>query len=519
MELYGLKDLEMSKTKIPPLVEKIDNIKLDVLEPTRAEIMKITKVVIDFVKEKKRKIYGGYAQNKLVSKADPTDAFYKEDVIPDVDFYSPNPIVDLNEICNLFFKLGFKNIEGKEAWHKETYSVFINRVNACDITYVPNNVYHKMPYVEINEMYYASASFTIIDIYRMLNEPYFSSFRWEKTFPRLYLLQKHYPFNKATLPLKDQDSISRVPYKNDIKLLLQGVFNFIKNNKSVIVYSRYAYNKFLQQSGILKSGGKDSSKYSVLDIPYYEFVSINYKDDVAKLLSQLKSKFSRFYQDIFVVEHYPFWQFIGYSTYIKYKNVVIAHIVHYNKKCTPIRKVTEDGATVQIAPFDYTLMMSMITAFRMRVLKDKERYHYYNIMTSHLIEIRNYFMRKNNKTMFDDTLFQEFIPSCIGETIDPLRETSMVREARWLANEMVFYKYKPEVKFREDTSTTYRFPNSSGNAINNNKNYRISDAPRLEEGRRVESGEVLEPDEGPEAILDVKDLKEVEKKIEKKKKK
>ena len=45
------------------------------------------------------------------------------------------------KICNKLHEKGFKYVEGKEAIHKETYKVFANLENVCDISYVPKNIY------------------------------------------------------------------------------------------------------------------------------------------------------------------------------------------------------------------------------------------------------------------------------------------------------------------------------------------------------------------------------------------
>ncbi len=51
--------------------------------------MSINQIVMEYIKKHKRKIYGGFAQNQLVKRANPKDAFYKENERPDIDFYSP----------------------------------------------------------------------------------------------------------------------------------------------------------------------------------------------------------------------------------------------------------------------------------------------------------------------------------------------------------------------------------------------------------------------------------------------
>ena len=91
---------------------------------------------------------------------------------------------------------GYKDVVGKEALHKETYKIFAKNYNVVDISYVPNNIYSNIPYIEKDNIRYTHPSFTMIDLMRMITEPFFSSWRWAKIVKRIHLLQKYYPFQK-----------------------------------------------------------------------------------------------------------------------------------------------------------------------------------------------------------------------------------------------------------------------------------------------------------------------------------
>ena len=141
MQLYNENDVKLIEEKIDAITDEIERKKQDIFEPKKKEILEVNKIVLDYIKENKRKIYGGYAQNKLIVSKNSKDAFYDEDDLPDIDFYSPEPIKDLINLCNLIYAKGHKPVEGREATHKETYSIFMNYTNVCDISYVPKNIY------------------------------------------------------------------------------------------------------------------------------------------------------------------------------------------------------------------------------------------------------------------------------------------------------------------------------------------------------------------------------------------
>ena len=134
-------------------------------------------------------------------------------------------------------------------------------------------------------------------------------------------------------------------------------------------------------------------------------------------------------------------------------------------------------------------------------------------MTSHLVEIRNYYLEKNKKTMFDDTLFQEFSVECVGEALDPMRENRLIRNKKFMERRLVTYRYKPENDYEEHPTTTYKFANSSGNSIHNERNYKIvgENVPRKQENEAQEDDEVIDNKEI--------DTEEIEKAATKKKSK
>ena len=54
---------------------------------------------------------------------------------------------------------------------------------------------------------------------------------------------------------------------------------------------------------------------------------------------------------------------------------------------------------------------------------------YYSTGLTILHEL-NYYLKKNGKNMLDNTLFQQFIPECTGLTIDPQRESLLIRNKK-----------------------------------------------------------------------------------------
>lgn len=454
MQVYNEKDLDVFKDSVKDIIDQVKIAQLETFEPTKREMNQVMEIINNYIKENNRKVYGGYALNLLLKSKDPNDAIYNDIEFADIDFYSPEPIEDLIKICNELADKGFKEPIGKEAQHKETYSIFVNQFLYCDITYVPKNVYNRMPFMEIDGFKVIHPHFMMIDFFRMFTDPLISYWRLEKVMPRFYKLQKHYPF------LKVKNDIVTTPTDENVYRYL---INLIKNKKSVIVVGGYAYNQFLKESKLNRPEIKN---------PMIEIISTEYEKDGKEIVDALKSEYSK---DIRFIEYYPFFQFTTHSIVVFYKDNPIMRIQGNNKKCYPFRKIDiNDKDFIQIGSFDLTLLYSMIQAIIHRTNKEVQEMNNYQRMISDLIDMRdNYFKVNPKKTMVDNTLFRSFSVECVGEAIDPIREfRESIGEKKKKKSGPLIFKYEPTVS-RKEPESNFIFSNTSGNPINNVKNLKL----------------------------------------------
>lgn len=481
MFLYNENDKLLWEKKSIEKLEIINNNKQSIFYPTKKDIRNMINIIMDFIKKNNRKIYGGYAQNELVKLKNKNDSFYNDNDIPDIDIYSPHPIQDIIDICNLLLKAGYKNIIGSEALHSETYKIHAEFIPVIDISYVPSNVYNKIPFKEINGVKFVKPYFMMIDLYKILSDPYHSSFRWDKVFNRLLVIQKHYNFKPLTnnmVPYWNNDNITTDVFRTAMFY----IFNYIKNKSTLFVVGHYALNYFIYESGIVSTNHQFVKLYN---IPYFQIVSTNYKNDSLAIIKILKDTFKT--NNVKMVEHYPFWTFYGYNNYITIDGVQVCHIVHYNKRCSPIKSVKaavytnksfnieKDNSFIQLGSFDYLLTNLLVNCMKGRVENNNTMQNFYIDAISMLIESRNYYFETNNKTMFDETLFEEYVTSCIGDSLDPIRE-NYLRNQNFFKQKKKKFKYNPEEQFKDKDTSGYRFPNSSGNIVNNIKNFKVNNA-------------------------------------------
>lgn len=493
MELYTEEDIKIINENIDTIVNEIEEKKLQIFEPTRTQIDEIVNIVLDFIKSKKRKIYGGTAQNKLIEVKNPLDAFYGENNIPDIDFYSPDPIQDLIELSNILHEKGIPGVISSEAIHQNTYKIFANFYNAADLSYTPRNIYHKIPFIEIDGIVYTHPSFMMIDLYKMLTDPYFSSFRWKKVLPRIMKLQKYYPFKQPTRSIPDIYKIDK-DIKPEHDMLLDFVYDFIKNKDTIIVYGQYAYNCYVSESKL--------TNYDYINIPFYEIISTNYLQDASELILSLKDKFPNLSDDINYVEFYPLWTLTGFSVIIYFKKNPLVFITSHNNRCMSTKviiarqfkdkqEIINEDSSIQVGSFNVILLMNMIMAFRARVFEEKEQSNFYNLLISYLIKIRNEYLGKNNLTILDDSMFEEFSSNCVGSTSDPIRDARLrkIKKGR-------IFQYNP-TKSRE--VSPYVFPNTSGNIITNPRNLKVTKyIDRITKGTSEEPSLDPEPEDSTE---------------------
>jgi hypothetical protein len=482
MALYKQGDIELLANKWDDIINDVEQQRFMLLEPTLDEMKEVHAIILEFIKLMKRKIYGGFCLNILVKDKNPKDAIYKTTKIPDIDFYTPEPIVDLMRLANILYEKGYKAVVGREAMHQETYSLSVNYVTYCDLSYVPRNIYNKMPFKEIDGLTLIHPHFMFIDYLRMMTDPLISYWRFEgdlKSYKRFFMLQKHYPFpsSKNTIKIKEGTPT--------IQTALDMVFQFLISRESIVVTGLYAYNYYLYESKILDS--KKDGDISLITIPYFEFISSEFRTDFFRLMDHLKSNVVIPQDKLIHKEFYPFFQFTGHSVEIYLDKKLICRIYNNNKKCVPfldlpaikfnaVANTVEKHKkyTIRMGTFPTVLLYSLISIMRARTTDNNtDKDLYYSVMAN-LTDARNYFFTKYNKNFLDDTPFREFVVNCVGETIQPDRQRRLLIESRKKKNKRYTFTYEPADGIKEPI-TTYEFANSSGNPINNPKNLKLTE--------------------------------------------
>ncbi len=444
--MYRQKDLDTILQNLDNIEDNAKTIALNTYEPTLKEVKNVMNEIINFIKEKKRIVYGGFAQNLLIKNKNKDDVFYRDIDLADVEFYTPDPIGDMIDICDRLFKKNYKHVKGQEGVHEETYKIFVNFINYCDVSYMPIEIFKSCPTIAIDNILLAHPYFMLVDGYRVYNDLMTSHFRLKKTFTRFTKLIKYYPFN-------DNHIYNKLSYENSISSN-NPIFSFIRkrifHNSKLIVVGHYAFNQLMKIA-------KMPETY-LIDYNFYQVISSDYSRDVDIINNKLKS----FNQSITKKSFYPFFQFLDKSTEWYLDNKMILRLYGNNEKCIVYRyspkKKTYFG-TYQLI-FLYNLINYIIALIR----KNKFNETNYMTMLCRMIKAQKTFLDNNDLSILDKSPYQEFTTDCFGEPKDILRASFIERDKKKTQGKQIIFSYKPTGK--EGKKPSYNFSDTSGNLKN-----------------------------------------------------
>jgi hypothetical protein len=445
--MYRDIDLEVIKKGMDDIKEEAMKKKLDTLEPTLSEFKDVYNNILDYIKKKKKIIYGGYAQNQLIKMKNKNDTFYRDTDLADIEFYSHEPLTDVVELCDLLHSKGFSHVEGKDGVHPETYKIFVNFQNYCDLSYMPKNVYDNLTYIEDKGLRFTHPHFMLVDAFRVYSDPLTSYFRLDKTFNRFSTLMRYYPFDSSF----ESDRPNYPNKLDDLNFIKRFVRHKVLHHSDFIVIGHYAYNYLVK---------KVKLNLEFDNFTYYQAVSINYKEDNEKVGKFLKDEF----KDKLTIKHFtPYFQFYDAHTEYYYKDVCVFKLYGHNNRC--IVNNYSEKKEVFFGTFQLIFLYLLIDYQYAKTQRNKVEERNYMIMITRLLKARLAYLDSHNITILDKSPFQEFTLQCIGSTEDPLRMAFLERKKKREAGKQITFNYGP--KGTPGKVPVFRFDNTSGNEILN----------------------------------------------------
>ena len=167
------KDMSFEECELEILRKAVDNAETSAATKliSNPDIQKIIKEVENFIRKRKLVCYGGTAINNLLPV---DDQFYNLDIeLPDYDVYSSNAMKDAIDLANIYYKMGFDEVEAKAGMHHGTYKVFVNYIPVADITQVGKEIMKNLlkHSISIAGIKYAPINYLRMNMYKELSRP------------------------------------------------------------------------------------------------------------------------------------------------------------------------------------------------------------------------------------------------------------------------------------------------------------------------------------------------------------
>lgn len=419
---YSNKDLDQINDSLDRIETDAAKAGYHILEPNNEEYNKVRSIIVNFIKEQKRIIYGGSAYHAIIQNYR-TDKDSKITIYPDwerydIEFYSPNPVRDLVMICNRIHDAGIKYVMGRQAQHDETFTVFANFLQYCDMSYMPENIFNKVETIEIDGLRYIHPEMILIDIFRMYNDPLTSYWRLSKVFKRMKLLLEKFPYDFIkSVPVE----IKQLP--DHSKIINHVVTKLVESKKNILFTGQLAY---------LVYTNPDKEINTDTNLSHIEIITDDFKN-VSKYIKTLTYEWShstkqlKEHDNLFTIKHFSrFFQYWDKRTVIYYKGQPIFTIIGSAGRCLPfidcqIGFGSEKKLDIKVGSFLVTFNYYFIAYHYEKINKLGFYFQDRNFINS-LLTIRNEYLKSKNKTILDKTIYQEFIISCIGETKEFTRE-------------------------------------------------------------------------------------------------
>jgi len=472
MELYRDIDIQAITDKLDQIVDEATIIKRKTLEPTLDECKQVKEVINDFIMKKKRIVYGGTAYNTLIIQKSKKDAIYGPNECKDVEFYSPKPIEDAMELANILHEKNFKFVQVRQAMHAETYTLFVNFEQYCDVSYMPSNIFLNMPVSTIDGINYSHPTWILVDILRQYNDPITSYWRLkDKTFFRANVLLKHYPLELVEVSLPKPDtSLDSVKDK---------IFKEISKLHTLIHLGSVAETYYLTRS-------------STIETSKLEVISTNFSNDVKLIAGIIEKILGSKYKDIVINAYRPYFQFRDECVDFVLNGITLIRIMGSNGKCVPYnilnmenssytkinsiklggyyKKSNQKGGSkeanaIKLATF-MVLFQHLLVERHYWYTSRSDKYKEVETQIKKILKVRNEYLKSKSLTVMDSTPYKEFIIRCTGDTIDQGREFRLGLMKRKAQGARLIFTYDPDGA-KSAKIPEYKFANTSGNLDKN----------------------------------------------------
>lgn len=462
----------MSSKRIEKIREKLDDIILKAQKrnvrfsvPELDERIKIRSIITDFIRDKKRLIYGGTAIEYWLKKKN--ISVYDEDLPGDVEFYSPTPLEDMYKICNKLKKAGYKNVVGRQALHHDTFTIFVEYIDFCDMTYMnPYMMKHNIPHYTDKGLSYVNPEFLLNDMYRVFANPLHDyPFRLKKVFERFVSLKENY-FSPPEKPKVCPKESKEIPELTELKDVI--FKSFVMNNEDIILSGYDAYNYFLEFSGYQQ---KNKNVHLAPKNSPMVILTSDIKDTTEKIIDLISEK-----DKLKIEEFTKFFQFYDRKLVILYNDNPLVEVMGHNGLCTQYHNMQPEDSEGFFQMVSYDYLMIYLNSSIFKNLEITETRKKFQCMIHYLDLMREYYLDKNKLIgIEEDNIFSHFVLECKWRSFSEIyKSRERIKKRVILKKKPVVYEYRPDVKI-ETIPPKIIYTNCSGNRIINIKNMIVKD--------------------------------------------
>ncbi len=408
------------------------------------DVVKMIKIVEEFLMDKKLICYGGTAINNILPKH---AQFYNKNIeIPDYDFFSPTALEHAKELADIFYKRGYDEVEAKAGVHQGTYKVFVNFIPVADITFLHHTLYASLhrDAINIGGIRYAPANYLRMGMFLELSRPEGDISRWEKVLKRLNLLNKYHPLYAKGKCSGDVFQSSR----NTHKPLPEKMFFATRDcliDQGVVFFGGYAaslYARYMPDT---------NQRMSVNRVPYFDVLAES-PDRCANVLKDILHE-NRI-RHVKLIQHTSIGEVVPDHIEVVAENTTIAYI-YRPISCHSYNTIMINKREVHIATID--TMLSFYLAF---LYADKKYYDKTRIlcMSAYLFQV------EQHNRLAQKGVLKRFSAKCYGkqETLEDMRSEKaqlfkdLSKKRKSPEYEKAFLKYEPKnnTQLKRDTKLT-----------------------------------------------------------------
>lgn len=169
-------------------------------------IIKIFEIVKEYIRDNNLVVYGGLAIDYILRLKG--DKIYDDNIIPDLDVYSPRNIDDALKLSNILNNYFEKTTKFRVVRKKNilTFGVTVRKLSlfVIDISYYPQNDFDNIQFLLYDNLRIYHPNYLRMDIHYSFSTPLNNApfenihHRFEKDYERFSLIDKYYPLLKET---------------------------------------------------------------------------------------------------------------------------------------------------------------------------------------------------------------------------------------------------------------------------------------------------------------------------------